>query len=176
MKYIITVLFAITVFITMEARDVHVPNKIVRSQPTELEKFLKHMAWRESQNNPHIINKFGMMGKYQFSPTTVRGLGFKVTQKQFIKNEELQDSVMVAYLRVNDRELKSIIKKYDGKIIKGVKVTRSGILAAAHLGGSYSVVEFFSSNDMEGKRDANGTSIREYMKTFSKYNLRNTVL
>lgn len=134
------------------------------------------MAWRESQNNPRIINKFGMLGKYQFSPITIRGLGFRVTPKQFLKNEELQDSVMVAYLRLNDRELKPLIKKYDGKVIKGVKITRSGILAAAHLGGSYSVVQFFSSSDMEGKKDANGTSVREYMKTFSKYNLRNTTL
>lgn len=160
----------------MEQNDVHIPNKIVRSQPTELEKFLKHIAWRESQNNQHIVNKFGMMGKYQFSPITIRGLGFRITPKQFLKNEELQDSVMVAYLRLNDRELKSIIKKYEGKTVKGIKVTRSGILAAAHLGGSYSVVQFFSSNDMEGRTDANGTSIREYMKTFSRYNLRNITL
>lgn len=176
MKYIITVLLAITVLVVMEKNDVHIPNKVIRSEPTELERFLRHIAWRESQNNPQIINKFGMMGKYQFSPITIRGLGFRVTPKQFLKNEELQDSVMVAYLRLNDKELKYIIKKYDGKIVKGVKVTRSGILAAAHLGGSYSVIEFFSNGDMEGRKDANGTSVREYMKTFSKYNLRNTIL
>jgi hypothetical protein len=175
MRYLVIVLLTVAVLFAAENNKIHVPNRVVKSQPTELEKFLKHIAYRESNNTRNIVNKFGMMGKYQFSPNTVRGLGFKVTKKEFLQNEELQDSVMVAYMRQNNRELNSIIKKYDGKVVKGVQVTRSGILAAAHLGGSQSVVNYFSTDDWTGLTDANGTSIREYMKTFSKYKLQNKI-
>lgn len=159
------------VLVSLKINEVYIPNRIVRSQPTELEKFLHHMALRESDNTPRAINKFGMMGKYQFHPSTIKVLGFKVTNKQFLNNPELQDSVMVAYLRSNNKELNPLITKYENKVVKGVKVTRSGILAAAHFAGSDNVKIFFETGDMLGKTDANGTSIREYMKTFSKYKL-----
>ena len=162
-----------TVLLMLKIDDTQkqIPNRIVRSQPTELEQFLHHMAERESDNTPRAINKFGMMGKYQFHPSTIKVLGFKITKKQFLNNPELQDSVMVAYLRSNNKELNPLITKYENKVVKGVKVTRSGILAAAHFAGSDNVKIFFENDDMLGKTDANGTSIREYMKTFSIYKL-----
>ena len=164
-----------TVLVILKVNDVQkqIPNRIVRSQPTELEKFLHHIALRESDNSPTIVNEYGMMGKYQFHPATVKELGFRVTKTQFLSNAELQDSVMVAYLRSNNKELNSLITKYENKVVKGVKITRSGILAAAHLAGSTNVILFFqNANDREGTTDANGTSIREYMQTFSVYKLK----
>lgn len=152
--------------------DVHIPNRIVRSEPTELEKFLNHMAHRESDNTPHVVNRFGMMGKYQFAPGTIKVLGFRVSKTEFLSNPELQDSVMVAYLRANNKELNTLITKYENKNFKGVKVTRSGVLAAAHLAGSTNVKLFFQNSDWNGRTDANGTSIREYMQTFAIYNLK----
>jgi hypothetical protein len=177
MRIIITLVSATLVFFTFKKYDInvqdsiHVPNRTVYSDSTEIEKFLKHMAHRESNNTKYIINKFGMMGKYQFSPSTIRILGFKFTKQQFLSDDKVQDSVMVAYMRANNRELRSIIEKYDGKTVKGVKITRAGILAAAHLGGSGSVINYFRTSDLYGTTDANGTSVREYMQTFSKYNL-----
>jgi soluble lytic murein transglycosylase-like protein len=172
MKNLITVLSIMTVLLLLKINETYIPNRIVRSEPTELEKFLDHMAERESDNTPHAVNRFGMMGKYQFSPSTVRVLGFNVTRNQFLRNSELQDSVMVAYLRSNNKELNSLITKYENKVVKGVKVTRSGVLAAAHLAGSTNVKLFFQNADWNGRTDANGTSIREYMQTFSIYNLK----
>ena len=157
----------------LKINEIHVPNRIVRSQPTELERFLNHMAQRESDNTPTVVNRFGMMGKYQFDPSTVKMLGFRVTTKQFLSNSELQDSVMVANMRLNNQELNFIIKQYEGKVVKGIKITRSGILAAAHLAGPRNVINFFRGTDWKGRTDANGTSIREYMTTFSRYNLIN---
>ena len=137
-----------TVLLMLKINErVHIPNRIVRSEPTELEKFLDHMAERESDNTPHVINRFGMMGKYQFAPSTVKILGFNVTRNQFLTNPELQDSVMVAYLRSNNKELNSLITKYENKVVKGVRVTRSGVLAAAHLAGSANVKLFFQNAD-----------------------------
>lgn len=172
MKNLITALSLMTVLVLLKINEVYIPNHIVRSQPTELEKFLDHMAARESDNTHNVVNRFGMMGKYQFDPNTIKVLGFKVTRNQFLTNPELQDSVMVAYLRANNKELNTLITKYENKVVKGVKVTRSGVLAAAHLAGSRNVKLFFQNADWNGRTDANGTSIREYMQTFSIYNLK----
>ena len=172
MKNLITALTLMTVLVLLKINEVYIPNRIVRSQPTELEKFLDHMAERESDNTHSVVNRFGMMGKYQFDPNTIKVLGFKVTRNQFLTNPELQDSVMVAYLRANNKELNTLITKYENKKFKGVKVTRSGVLAAAHLAGSTNVKLFFQNADWNGRTDANGTSIREYMQTFSIYNLK----
>ena len=172
MKNLMTAVVIMTVLLMLKINEVYIPNRIVRSEPTELEKFLDHMAERESDNTPHVVNRFGMMGKYQFAPSTIKVLGFNVTRNQFLTNAELQDSVMVAYLRSNNKELNTLITKYENKKFKGVKVTRSGVLAAAHLAGSTNVKLFFQNSDWNGRTDANGTSIREYMQTFSVYNLK----
>jgi hypothetical protein len=172
MNKIITALSIMTVLLMLKINETYIPNRIVRSEPTELEKFLNHMAERESDNTPHVVNRFGMMGKYQFAPSTIRVLGFRVSNRQFLSNPELQDSVMVAYLRSNNKELNTLITKYENKKFKGVRVTRSGVLAAAHLAGSANVKLFFQNADWNGRTDANGTSIREYMQTFSIYNLK----
>jgi hypothetical protein len=53
--------------------------------------------------------------------------------------------------------LQDIIKKYDGKVVSGIVVTESGILA--HLGGAGSVKRYFNNGEKYIK-DAYGTSIR----------------
>jgi len=151
--------------------DVHIPNTIVLSEPTELEKFLHHMAQRESNNILHVVNQYGMLGKYQFSPNTIRMLGYTVTKNEFLSDSQLQDSVMVAYLRANNKELNTLITKYENKNFKGVRVTRAGVLAAAHLCGSNNIKKFFIEDDHPGCSDANNTTAREYMQTFSNYNI-----
>ena len=65
--------------------------------------------------------------------------------------------------------LRDIIEKYEGKVVSGIHITESGILAAAHLGGAGSVKKFFSSNGKRMLKDAYGTSIRSYMKAFGGY-------
>jgi hypothetical protein len=152
--------------------NVHIPNGIVLSEPTELEKFLQHIGRRESNNNPTVVNQYGMLGKYQFSPMTLRYLaGDTLTKQQFLRNPELQDTVMVRYMRDNNSHLRDLIFKYEGTIFKGVKVTRAGILAAAHLAGPQGVRSFFRTTDLHGRRDGNGTSVRDYLVLFSGYNL-----
>jgi hypothetical protein len=143
---------------------------IPMSEPTPVEKFMKKVAWIESENNHKIVNEFGMMGKYQFSPSTVRALGFKVSKKEFLNNPTIQDSVMVTYMRANHQDLSHYIKKYDGKMFSGIKVTRAGILAGAHFAGSGGVVSYFK-NGGTGASDARGTTVKKYMSYFSNFNL-----
>jgi Transglycosylase SLT domain len=174
MRHLMSVVTLGMVVVFGTAQKIYIPDGIVRSNPTELERFMDHVAQRESDNTPTVVNRYGMMGKYQFSPSTVKSLGFNVSKQQFLYNSELQDTVMVHYMRVNHSILQDLINRYDGHIFKGVKITRSGVLAAAHLVGSNGVIEYFNSNDPDGRKDGNGTSVRDYLTEFNKYNLRAT--
>lgn len=131
--------------------------------------FLQELGFKESGNDYKKVNRLGYMGKYQFGKSTLRLLDIKTTKKEFLSNPELQEYAVSKLLEENKKTLKKFIDKYDGKIVHGVYVTESGILAAAHLGGAGKVARWFrSGKDFE---DANGTSITKYMKLFSGYSL-----
>lgn len=146
-------------------------HRLPLSEPTPVEQFMSRIAQFESGNNHKIVNQYGMMGKYQFSPTTVRGLGFKVSRSQFLENPHLQDSVMYAYMKYNHRDLEPYIERYEGKTVKGVKMTRATILAGAHFAGSGGMKAFFHSSNPNGTVDGNGMTLRRYMSNFSQVHL-----
>lgn len=138
----------------------------------DLRAFMYRMASIESDNNPRVVNASGMMGKYQFSPRTLRKMGFNVSREEYLSNEALQDSAMVMYMRENHRILRKIIKRYDGQMYRGVFITKSGILASAHLVGHGGVWAFFSPEKYNyPTQDSNGTSVELYMKKFANYKL-----
>lgn len=171
MKYLSILVMMLLLQVYQDSKSVHIPNGIVLSRPTELERFLRHIGERESNNTVHIVNRFGMMGKYQFSPQTVRWVLGEVDQRVFLGNAELQDTAMVRYMRKNNETLRDLISRYEGTTFKGVRVTRAGILAAAHLAGPGGVRHYFASNDQFGRKDANGTSVKDYMELFADYSL-----
>ena len=67
--------------------------------------------------------------------------------------------------------LRKDIKRSVGKIINGVKITESGILAAAHLSGAGNVKKYLRSNGNLSFSDAYGTTIQSYMKNFGGYDV-----
>lgn len=147
--------------------------QLPKSKPTQVELFMDEIAKIESPNAHYsIVSKNGMLGRYQFNFGTVKSLGFtSVTREQFLRNRQLQDTVMVTYMRENYRELASLIERYNGKVVSGVKVTRAGVLAGAHFAGSVGVRAFLVSNGQTQVVDGNGTTISRYMSRFSKFNL-----
>ena len=168
-KIILITVLVMAVFITEKLPNV-TTKKLPLSKPTPVELFMKRVAWIESGGKHTITNEFGMMGKYQFSPSTVRVLGFNVARQQFLRDSKLQDSVMLAYMKANHRELAPLIKRYDGKVINGVKVTRAGILAGAHFAGSHGVRAYLTGAG-RNVTDARGTTLTKYMAYFSNFNL-----
>lgn len=172
MKYITTILLAIMVYVPMKEHKIYIPNKIIRSEPTPIEQFIHRISQMESGGNHRIVNRFGMMGKYQFSMVAVRTtLGNRVSREQFLRNPELQDTAMVRLLKIHEGVLEPIIAKYDGKTFKGIKINRATILAGAHFAGAGGVINFFKTNSRSGTVDANGTSLRYYMAQFSDFHL-----
>ena len=98
----------------------------------ELEKFLDAIGHRESTNRYDVVNPWGYMGRYQFGRSTLKGLGYDVSKKEFLSNPELQEEAMLSLLKHNKEKLQKYIDVFDGKTINGIYITESGILAAAH--------------------------------------------
>ena len=135
----------------------------------ELERFLDDMAYTESSNKHNIVSKYGYLGKYQFSLRTLRGIGYDISKKEFLENPIIQDEAMLDLMKHNKETLQKYIDKWDGRIYNGVKITESGILAAAHLTGATSVKNYFRYGI--NRADAFGTSINDYMIKFSGYKI-----
>ncbi len=130
--------------------------------------FKEAIGYRESENKYKKVNSLGYLGKYQFGNETLRSIGIHDTEK-FLRSPKLQEKAFVALLSKNKSILKDIIERYDGKVVDGILITESGILAAAHLGGAGSVKRFFKHNGKKYIKDAYGTSIRSYLKAFGGY-------
>lgn len=130
--------------------------------------FKEALGFKESRGDYHIVNNYGYMGKYQFSKSTLRMMGLKDTNN-FLYDTRQQEAAFSAYTSFNKWVLRNDIKRYAGKTIGGIKVTESGILAAAHLAGPGNVKKFLRSSGENRFEDANGASIRYYLKKFSGY-------
>ena len=134
------------------------------------DKFLDDIGFRESSNNYKAVNQFGYLGKYQFGRKTLNAIGFEdISNYEFLSDPTIQELAMDELLERNRRTLRREIEKYEGKVINGIYITESGILAAAHLGGAGNVKKFFRRGyEFE---DGNGTKMTSYMVRFAGYDL-----
>ncbi|TMM28621.1 peptidoglycan-binding protein LysM [Polaribacter aestuariivivens] len=134
--------------------------------------FKEAVAFKESQGKYATVNTLGYLGKYQFGRTTLHRFNIYNTE-EFLANPELQEKAFVALCKVNKWILRKDIKRSVGKTMNGIKITESGILAAAHLSGAGNVKKFLRSNGTERFSDAYGASIQSYLKKFANYNVSN---
>lgn len=126
------------------------------------------MAFKESRGNYFTVNTLGYLGKYQFGAETLKLIGI-YNPNQFLYNPKLQEKAFLANAARNKWILRKDIKCSVGKTIGGVKVTESGILAAAHLAGPGTVKKYLRSSGSYDFSDAYGTTVGHYMKKFSGY-------
>jgi hypothetical protein len=147
--------------------------EIVVNEPPErvheLQELMDAIGELESNGRYDVVNRFGFMGKYQFSPRTLRHLGYDVTKEEFLNNPPLQDSAMVQYLRDNYTHLQHHIMVYGYTTHNGVYITPSSILAGAHFAGAFGMKRFLDNN--VGTTDSNGMTIQRYMERFTDYEL-----
>ena len=130
--------------------------------------FKEALAFKESQGKYNRINTLGYLGKYQFGKSTLKR--FKIYNTiEFLKDPSLQEDAFLALCSVNKWILKRDIKRSVGRKINGIRITESGILAAAHLAGAGSVKKYLRSNGNIGFNDAYGTTIEHYLKKFGGY-------
>lgn len=132
--------------------------------------FKEALAFRESRGNYFIINTLGYLGKYQFGIGTLQLMGVYSATK-FINDPSLQEKVFYTNISRNKWILRKYIKYFVGKKVKGVEITESGILAAAHLAGPGNVIKYLYSNGRKDVKDAYGTSLADYLQKFSGYDI-----
>lgn len=130
--------------------------------------FKEALGFKESRGDYGTINQFGYLGKYQFAKSTLSMIGID-NPTGFIKDSKLQEKAFAAHTSRNKWILRRDIKRFKGKYINGVKVTESGILAAAHLAGAGNVKKYLRSGGAYNFEDAFGTTIGYYLKKFSGY-------
>jgi len=134
-----------------------------------LNTFLNDLGHRESTNRYDAVNQYGYMGKYQFGKSTLKGLGYNVSKEEFLSSPDLQEEAIRKLLKANKKVLRRQIKKFDGKLVNGILVTESGLLAAAHLVGPGSVKKWVRNGRIF--EDGNGIELTEYIETFNGYQL-----
>lgn len=132
------------------------------------EGFKEALAFKESRGDYFTVNTLGYLGKYQFGAETLKLIGI-YNPNQFLYNPELQEKAFIANAERNKWILRKDIKRFEGKVIGGIKVTESGILAAAHLAGPGSVKKYLRSYGGTNFADAYGSTVKYYMKKFSGY-------
>lgn len=130
--------------------------------------FKEALAFKESQGRYNRINTLGYLGKYQFGKSTLKR--FKIYNTiEFLKDPSLQEDAFLALCSVNKWILIRDIKRSVGRKVNGIKITESGILAAAHLAGAGNVKKYLRSNGAIDFSDAYGTTIEYYLKKFAGY-------
>jgi len=132
--------------------------------------FKEALAFKESQGNYLTVNTFGYLGKYQFGRTTLELIGIYNTNT-FLSTPELQEKAFLLNTSRNKWVLRRDIARFTGKRIGGIKITESGILAAAHLAGPGGVKSYLRSGGVNQFADGYGTTIRSYLKKFSGYDV-----
>ena len=136
--------------------------------------FKEFLGFFESGSDYNKINRFGYLGKYQIGKGTQKIYGVS-DLNNFIKSPELQERVFLMNVKRNKWILRREIKKYSNIFLGDLYISESGILAAAHLSGPGNVKKFLrnkASKDFN-KKDANGTSISDYIRIFKNYDLEN---
>ena len=158
-----------------------------------LEAFYSDLGARESGGNYNIINKWGYVGKYQMGEAALVDAGYyKKNNKiynndwsgtftgkdgvyslnDFRTNKQAQENAQKIYKTKQWGYLKaSGADKYLGQKINNIPITQSGLLAAAHLKGTASVMKYLKSGGKENPKDGLGTGVEEYLKRFSGYDV-----
>jgi len=126
----------------------------------------------ESGGNFGAANSEGYMGRSQFGQARLddwsQAIGTpRITPEQFRKNPALQKEIEKWHFQdINDFIDKNDLEsKYAGKTIGGVKMSRSGMIAMAHLGGSGGMKKFLDTGGKYNPTDSNGTSLSGYART-----------
>lgn len=152
------------------------PEKVLAEQAEQgYRDLMAELSMSESSGRVDVINEIGAIGKYQFMPSTLEELGLRIRPDEFAEDpslfpENVQDSIMLEFIRLNEQYLQEVISQYTGDTLEcGTVVTKAGILAAAHLAGRFGVERYFKEG--HNPQDIYGTSVVTYLTKFQKVEL-----
>jgi len=128
------------------------------------------LARMESGGDFGAKNEQGYVGRMQFGPerlTDAKRAGIipaDMSSEGFRGNEEAQKATEAWHFGdINNFIDKSGLAAVEGKSIKGIPVTRQGLVNVAHLGGKTGLQKFVASGGRYDPADANGTRLSDYL-------------
>lgn len=147
--------------------------------------FLDDLGMRESSDRYDVKNRFGYLGRYQMGELALQEAGFLeadgtwtdlansygiFSESDFLQSPDGQDAAIRAcHTKICEYIRNYGLDSYVGRRYCGVKVTKSGLLAACHLVGVKSMKEALQKNEMI--YDGNQVPASEYMELFSGYDI-----
>lgn len=149
---------------------------IQRVYTIEMDAFIEALGQRESSGRYDIVNHIGAMGKWQFTASTLKMLGFSnITPLRFKHDPDIfppvmQQEAIMALLQYNEVILHDFIQHYQGMVINNVLITKGGLLAGAHLGGAGAVKAWLLSYGKVDRSDGH-TYVSDYIQEFSGFAL-----
>lgn len=126
--------------------------------------YLTDLAFAESSFNPDSINNIGAKGYFQLMPAN-RAVKWDTPTQQFEELYRLNDSNM-EYFKRN-------MTAQDRKKAQQLGIDIYGLIAGAHLGGARNALRALRGS--ANNRDANGTSVMNYMRRFSQTSTGNNI-
>lgn len=156
--------------------------------------FYKALATKESSNCPEMVNTLGYLGLYQMGEAALTDAKYYKTDGTK-KNDWIGEWTKKggidkkdSFLQYSDEQTLAIKKyhgiiwdkylkkyhKYEGQEILGIKLTKSGMIAAAHLVGHNKFRKFLDSGG-KGKIPEDGSNppvkCTKYLELFGNYDL-----
>lgn len=175
---LITICFMLQVFVLnrFETQIIKLPGstRIVYKEDSSknFNAFLSDMAQLESGGRYNIISSLGYLGRYQIGRVALADIGMGgIPTDEFINSPALQEIAMRMLLRKNKKYLQSYIGKYSSRKVGGLRIDESSLLAAAHLTGVGSVMQFLDSNGTVDPVDGNGIKTSSRLRKFEGYKL-----
>lgn len=153
---------------------IHVTEEIYVSSLKSYDEFIDTVGSIESRNNWHVVSDGGMLGRFQFSPTTLKAIGIDVDIDYFLNDTLLQLAAFKRLLYLNSIKYQNYINTWSGKSLPQDPryiITESGILMAFHLKPSAAIQYFNSNCQDDSDTDGNGVPVSRYIKLFSGYKL-----
>jgi serralysin len=145
--------------------------------------FFATLGFRESSNRYTVVNQYGSLGRYQMGEGAFVDIGLSNLDSNpynndysggftgkygvhsvadYLNTPAAQEQAVRDYMALQFGYLKPVWE-YDGQTINGVKVTTSGLLAAAHLLGWDGAKAYLESGGEYVPTDGFGTPITEYV-------------
>ncbi|GAA6199962.1 hypothetical protein [Aquicoccus sp. SU-CL01552] len=155
--------------------------------------FLAALRMRESSGDYTAVNTLGYLGAYQFGEAALVDLGLVVRDSNpydnrfdagftgklgitsaadFLATPGAQDAAAGEWMQLLWRYIGAVeVDAALGHVIGGIHLTASGLLAGAHLLGAGGLRDWVETGGSDGRTDAYGTGIGDYLELFGGYNI-----
>jgi len=150
--------------------------------------FLDVLAMRESSNRYDAVRSNAYFGRYQMGWLALDDAGFADSKNKtwtalansygvrsiqdFLNTPHAQETAIVNYHKKTYLYLRSYgALPYLGQTMNGIKITESGLLAAAHLIGFGDLIAALQKGDLLYKSDELGTTAFEYAELLGGYDI-----